>query len=59
MHNKQYKTIQIPNDAYETLKKFCELNGYKMGKLLEVLINRHCKIEERRILKVEPTHDKS
>jgi len=48
MHNKNYKPIQIPLESFEQLKKYCNENGYKMGKFLEVLIARNCKLEEQR-----------
>lgn len=59
MQNKKYKPIQIPNESYERLKEYCNQNGYKIGKFLEVLINKNCKLEEKRILRVEPTRDES
>lgn len=58
MQNKNYKPIQIPLESYDKLKRYCDENGYKIGKFLEVLINKNCKIEEKRtILRVEPTRE--
>ena len=56
MQNKKYKPIQIPEKPYEILKKYCDENGYKMGRFLEVLISKNCKlVEKRNILKVDTT----
>lgn len=55
MINKNYKSIQIPTQSYDILKKYCSSNGYKLGKFLEVLIKRNCKVEEKIILKVDQT----
>lgn len=57
MENKNYKPIQIPIQSYELLKKYCVLNGYKLGMFLDVLIKKNCKIEEKKILRVDTTHE--
>lgn len=57
MENKNYKPIQIPIQSYNLLKKYCEENGYKIGKFLDVLIKKNCKLEEKRILKVDSTYE--
>ena len=41
--NKDYRTVQIPKDAHELLRAYCEETGYKMGKFLEQLIMQNCK----------------
>lgn len=57
MKNDKYRPVQIPVNSYEKLSIYCSQNGYKLGKFLEVLINKNCKIEEKRILKVNTTDD--
>jgi len=54
MTNKDYKPVQIPKNSYEKLKLYCDQNGYKLGKFLEILIDRNCELMDRkRILRVD------
>jgi hypothetical protein len=44
MQNKKFKPIQIPCEAYDILKKYCELHDNKrMARVLERLINENLK----------------
>ena len=53
MENKDYKPVQIPKESYEKLKLYCKNNGFKLGKFLEILIDRNCVVvDKNRILKV-------
>lgn len=55
MKNVNYIPIQIPKKSYETLKLYCQKNGYAMGRFIAILIEKACKNEEpKKILKVEP-----
>lgn len=40
---KKYGLIQIPADAYELLKKHCELHGFKLGAFVGNLIKKEVK----------------
>lgn len=54
MKNSNYKPIQIPAESHDKLKKYCDENGYKLGKFMETLIHKNCVlIDKKRILKVE------
>ena len=57
MENKDYKPVQIPTQSYELLKKYCSENGYKLGMFLDVLIKKNCKIDEKRILRVDTKNE--
>jgi len=43
MKNINYKPVQVPVDAYDILKEYCDMNGLYLGKFLERLINENCK----------------
>ena len=53
MKNEKYSAAQIPSKSYEQLRRYCNENGYKIGKFLELLISKNCKLEEKRtVMKV-------
>ena len=52
MKNKKYRGIQIPIEAYEQLKEFCNKHNIKMGKFVAELITERVKSGKRLI--VEP-----
>jgi len=41
MNNEKYRGIQIPVEAFEQLKEYCDINNLKMGKLIKTLIQQH------------------
>ena len=56
MQKNEYKTVQIPKDAYELLKEYCEATGLKMGILVGRLIHTNCVVGKKpggNVLRVE------
>ena len=43
---KKYALIQIPAELHEELKAYCELHGYKIGKLTATLIRKFIRNEK-------------
>ena len=44
---KKYALIQIPAELHEELKDYCELHGYKIGKLTATLIRKFIRNEKK------------
>lgn len=54
MINEEYKPVQVPKAAHKKLKDYCKENGYKIGKFLEILIEKNCVLQDKkRVLKVD------
>lgn len=62
MTNKDYKTVQIPKPSHDILRQYCDENGLKMGKFLEIIIGQYCKVKKpnpNKILLVDRSHGKT
>ena len=56
MMNRNYKSAQIPIDAYDLLKEYCKLQNHHMGRFIADLIKERCTVPkpiEGKILRVE------
>jgi hypothetical protein len=47
MQKQEYKTVQIPKDAYELLKAYCDATGLKMGMYVGKLIEANCVVGKK------------
>jgi len=56
MQSKDYKTVQVPKEAYDILREYCEATGLKMGKFVAKLILANCVVGKKpsgNVLRVE------
>ncbi len=55
MQKTEYRTVQIPKEAYELLKEYCEATGLKMGVFVGKLITANCVVGKKPsgVLRVE------
>jgi hypothetical protein len=56
---KQYKMIQIPEDAYNAIKEYCINNNKKMGLEVASLIYRHTNINTKPPINVLRVNEKN
>lgn len=62
MTNKDYKTVQIPKESHDLLRQYCDENGLKMGKFLEIMIGQYCKVKKpdpKKVLLVDGQNGKT
>jgi hypothetical protein len=56
---KRYKMIQIPEDAYNSIKEYCIQNNKKMGMEVATLIYKHTNTSYKKPLNVLRVDEKS
>jgi len=46
MGNKNSKNLKIGEEHHNKLKNYCDVNGFKMYRVVEKWIDQHCKVKK-------------